>query len=598
MKYIKLFILAAVLGIYIFSCSKNYLDKRPLGQVDETALANKKGVEGLLIGAYSLLDGIGGNKSSWFSGASNWIYGSISGSEAYTGSEDGDPPRAPILAVEKFNPTSANEAIDSKWGTLYDGVQRANDVLRIMAKAKDITADDQKRIAAEARFLRAHYHFEAKKIWNKVPYIDETITYGNGNYHVSNEKDIWPDIENDLMYAVDNLAATPYSGAVGRATKYTAMALLAKAYMFQKKLTEAKPLLEAIISSGKYELVNYHVNFNPETKNSKESVFSVQMSVNDGASAATGYAYNNGNFGDVLNFPNGFLFGLQPGLCCGFFMPSQYLVNHFKTDPVTGLPDLDTYNAVDVKNDEGIESTDPFIPYTGTLDPRLDWTIGRRGIPYLDWGKHPGKTWIRRQELNGPYTPKKNSYYKSQESHLTDATFWSNGTTANNVNLIRYADVLLWAAEVEVEIGSLNKAEDYVNMIRNRAADPNGWVHTYVDPNDPSKGFTNIPAANYFIKAYPAGYFTTRGQDYARKAVRYERMLELGMEGHRFFDLVRWEIADTEINTYLQKEKLKRTYLNIAFTKNKNEYFPIPQTQIDLSAGADGVPKMKQNPGY
>ncbi len=449
-----------------------------------------------------------------------------------------------------------------------------------MAKTKDITADDQKRIAGEARFLRAHYHFEAKKIWNKVPYIDETITYGNGNYHVSNEKDIWPDIENDLKYAVANLAATPYNGAVGRATKYTAMALLAKAYMFQKKYAEAKPLLEAIIGSGKYELVNYHVNFNPETKNSKESVFSVQMSVNDGAGGL------NGNYGDLLNFPNGFLVGQQPGLCCGFFMPSQYLVNHFKTDPVTGLPDLDNFNSIDVKNDEGIESADPFIPYTGTLDPRLDWTIGRRGIPYLDWGNHPGKIWIRRQELNGPYTPKKNSYYKSQESRLTDFSFWSNGITANNVNLIRYADVLLWAAEVEAETGDLNKARDYVNRVRSRAADASGWV----------KKTDGTPAANY-----KAGEYTIAWTDksFALKAVRYERILELGMEGHRFFDLVRWGIADTEINGYLQKEKVKRTYLNDAlFKKNKNEYFPIPQTQIDLSAGADGVPKMKQNPGY
>jgi hypothetical protein len=580
MKYIKLFILTAIVGMYFFSCGKNNLDKRPLGQVDETALANKKGVEGLLVGAYSLLDGIGGNKSDYYSAASNWIYGSICGSEAYTGSEDGDFARVPILPIEKFYPTAANEALASKWGTLYDGVQRANDVLRIMAKAKDISPDDQKRIAGEARFLRAHYHFEAKKIWNKVPYIDETITYGNGNYHVSNEKDIWPDIENDLKYAVDNLAATPYNGAVGRATKYTAMALLAKAYMFQKKFTEAKPLLEAIIGSGKYELVNYHVNFNPETKNSKESVFSVQMSVNDHADGL------NGNYGDVLNFPNGFLFGLQPGLCCGFFMPSQYLVNHFKTDIVTGLPDLDNFNSIDVKNDEGIESIDPFIPYTGTLDPRLDWTIGRRGIPYLDWGLHPGKTWIRRQELNGPYSPKKNSYYKSQEYRLTDASFWSNGTTANNVNLIRYADVLLWAAEVEAEIGDPNKARDYVNRVRSRAADASGWV----------KKTDGTPAANYKVGLYTNSW---TDKSFAVKAVRYERILELGMEGHRFFDLVRWGIADTEIKSYLQKEKIKRTYLNDAvFTKNKNEYFPIPQTQIDLSAGADGVPKMKQNPGY
>jgi len=591
MKYIKLLVFAAVVGILVYSCKKTYLDKRPLGQVDETALANKKGVEGLLIGAYSLLDGVAGFRYGWAAAASNWIYGSITGSEAYKGSEDYD--QTDIKPIENFSVTASNSFLPEKWGAVYDGVQRANDVLRIMAKAKDISPDDQKRIAAEARFLRAFYHFEAKKIWNKVPFIDETITYGNGNYHVSNEKNIWPDIENDLKYAKDNLATTPYGNAVGRANKYTAMALLAKAYMFQKKFAEAKPLLEAIIGSGKYQLVNYHDNFNPATKNSNESIFSAQMSVNDHADGV------NGNVGDILNFPFGFLYGQQPGLCCGFFMPSQYLVNHFKTDSVSGLPDLDNFNIQDVKNDQGVESSDPFTPYAGTLDPRLDWTVGRRGIPYLDWGLHPGKIWIRVQEQNGPYTPKKNPYYKSQEGRLTENTGWTNGVTANNVNLIRYADVLLWAAEMETEIGSLDKAQDYVNMIRNRAADPNGCVHTYIDPSDPTKGFTNTAAANYFIKVYPPGYFTTKGQDYARRAVYYERMLELGMEGHRFFDLVRWGIADKEINTYFLKEKILRTYLNSAsFTKNKNEFFPIPQKEIDLSAGADGIRMMKQNPGY
>ena len=185
-------------------------------------------------------------------------------------------------------------------------------------------------------------------------------------------------------------------------------------------------------------------------------------------------------------------------------------------------------------------------------------------------------------------------FSKSQEGVLTDLA-WSN-LTANNINLIRYADVLLWAAEVEVEIGDLNKARDYVNQVRRRAADPSGWVHTYIDPNKPELGFTNIPAADYKVGEYTSPW---TDKSFALKAVRYERMLELGMEGHRFFDLVRWNIADVEIAAYKEKEKLKRTYLaELQFTKNKSEYFPIPQTQIDLSAGPDGIPKMKQNPGY
>jgi hypothetical protein len=593
MKWIKSYLIILAVAILCSTCGKSYLDKRPIGKLDEAALANKRGVEGLLIGAYSLLDGINGDiDGNWYSAASNWIYGSICGSEAYKGSEPDDEPD--IVVIEKFKSTQYMAHLEIKWRIVYDGVQRANEVLRVMQKAKDISAEDQKRIGAEARFLRAHYHFEAKKIWNNVPYIDETITYGNGNYHVSNEKDIWPDIERDLKYAMDSLSDTPYGNAVGRATKYTAMALLAKAFMFQKKFTQAKPLLEAIIGSGKYKLVKYADNFNPETRNSDESVFSVQMSVND---RSAGY---NGNYGDVLNFP----FIPNQGDCCGFFQPSQYLVNHFKTDQVTGLPDLTNFNNVDVTNDEGYESSDPtFIPYGGTLDPRLDWTVGRRGIPYLDWGNNPGKDWIRRQDYFGPYSPIKNAYYKSQLGSLTDQAYWTNGTTTNNVNLIRYADILLWAAEVEAEIGSFDKAQQYVNMIRNRMTDHHEyWVHKYLNDNNPQGGFytddTHL-AANYFIKPYPAGDFTAKGKDFALKAIRFERMLEFGMEGHRFFDLVRWGIADAEINPYFLKEKTLRSYLNDAhFTKNKNEYFPIPQTQIDLSAGADGIPKMTQNPGY
>jgi hypothetical protein len=639
MKYKIIFLNVFTAGVILFSCNKNKLNQPALGLLDDAALANKNGVEGLLIGAYALLDGVSsddrGSVGSYYSGASNWIYGSLCGSEAYKGSDINDQPA--ITEIETFNATAATSGpLDDKWKALYAGIARANAVLRVMRLAKDMTSADTTEVRAEAVFLRAWYHFEAVKIWNKVPFVDETVTYDAGNYYLNNDSLIWPAIDNDLMYATKNLPAT--QTAVGRANKWAAEAYLAKAYMFEHRYADAKPLLEDLIGKGvtsgglNYALGNYADNFNAEFKNKNEAVFSVQMSVNDGAQGW------NGNIGDILNYP----YGGGPNGCCGFFQPSQWLVNHFKTDPVTGLPDPDHFNDVNVKNDEGIESTDQFMPDTRTLDPRLDWSVGRRGVPYLDWGPHPGKVWIRDQPFGGPYASIKNIFYQSQIGHFNES-FWGTtyGATANNVNLIRYSDILLWAAEVEVEIGDLNKAKDYVNRVRARAADSSGWVKN--DYNIPfAKKVTNNPAEfaaiddpsfkdirqlqwvvrkdlnqtwlalivnpdgtkvwnAYSVPHYKIGLYNNGWTDreFARKAVRYERVLELAMEGHRFFDLVRWGIADQEINGYLQNEQKSRNYLNgSVFIKGKNEYFPIPQSQIDLSVDAHRVQHLHQNPGY
>jgi hypothetical protein len=561
-----------------FSCKKTWLEQSPLGGIDESQLTNKKGVEALLTGAYSLLDGAGSAKNDFLAASSttaNWIYGSICGTEAYTG-RTGDI--TAINAMEQFEATSENSLLAAKWGTLYDAIQRCNDVLRIMKKASDIDADDQKRIEGEARFLRGFYHFELKKIWKNIPFVNEDISYENNNYRLSNEKDCWPDIEADLKFAADNLPVDPYKGAIGRATTFTAKALLAKALLFQQKFSAARPFLYDIINSSRFSLGKYADNFFFSIHQNPESVFFVQMSVNDGGGGW------NGNWGNQLTF---LIKG--PGGCCDYLKPSQFLVNHFKTDFLTGLPDLDHFNDVDVTSDEGIASGNPFTPYPGTLDPRLDWTVGRRGIPFLDWGIHPGQDWAFEPENFGHYSPKKNMFYSASQSQITDASYWAS-TTANTFTIIRYAEILLWAAEVEIESGELEKGRQFINLVRERAADQAGWVK-----NDAG---TFAPfAANYKIGIYPAGSFTSK--EMAIKALRFERMLELGLEGHRFFDLVRWGIAKEEIDLYLQKEKVKRTYLNIVnFKKNCNEYFPIPVRQIDLSIGADGKPQMKQNPCY
>jgi hypothetical protein len=370
--------------------------------------------------------------------------------------------------------------------------------------------------------------------------------------------------------------------------------------MFEKKYSDAKPLLDELISSGttsdgiKYDLINYGSNFNPAQnhKGDAEAVFVVQMSVNDGSGNAqnNGDGVSNGNYGDLLNFP----YNDGPGACCGFFNPSQDLANAYKTD-ANGLPILNgSYNSgSDVNSSTG--------PYTGTLDPRIDWAIGRKGIPYLDWGPHPGDAWIRDPANNGHFNAKKNVYAKSQKGTLSSTeSYWaSTELTANNVNVIRFADVLLWAAEADLNLGDPSTALTLVNRVRSRAADPKGWVYaggaTY-DASSSTYTPQTTPAADYKIGLYPAGAFSD--PVYAMKAIIFERRLELSMEGQRFFDLVRWGIAAPVLNAYQAYIKnYVPYYVGTSFTAGKNEYAPIPQGQID-AINSSGTVYLKQNPGY
>ena len=333
--------------------------------------------------------------------------------------------------------------------------------------------------------------------------------------------------------------------------------------------------MEKTASGQKYALVDdFTTLFNAANSINPEAIFAIQNAVNTGSVA-------NANPDNVLNFP----FSGGPGSCCGFFQPSFEMANSFRTN-ANGLPLLDgSYNTGvnQIKTDQGLSSADPFTPDAGPLDPRIDYSVGRRGIPYLDWGPHPGANWIRDQVYGGPFAPKKFIYPKSQEGTLTDGTGWTPGYTAINYNIIRYADVLLLAAEAEVEAGSLEKARGYVNQVRARAANPAVFV----------KGTDGKPVANYVISQYATPWTS---QATARDAVRFERKLELSGEGHRFFDLVRWGVAEKAVNAFLAYEssKLPGTYAGAKFTANKNEYMPIPQQQIDLQ----GTAVLKQNTGY
>jgi hypothetical protein len=578
----------ALFVIMVISCSKSYLEKGALGSTSETTLATEGGVEGLLTGAYSLMD-----KGGWPSG--NWVFGGVCSDDAHTGTEAGA--LQPIPSFENYTFDATTYPLDDKWKGIYAGVQRANDVLRILAKVpgNQITSAQYTQLKAEAIFLRAVYHLSAAKMWKNVPYIDETVSFTNGNYNVPNTASVWPFIEKDFQFAADSLTATKTDA--GKANSWAAKAFLIKTYMFEHKYKEAQTLLDDVITKGitangkKYALTaRFEDNFDPAKKNNEESVFAVQMSVNDGAAGANGNTSN----GIGYSGPYG-----GPFPTYGFYQPSFSLVNSYKTDPATGLPLITTFNNSDITNDQNVSSATPFTLYAGTLDPRLDWTIGRRGIPYLDWGLNPGMNWVRQQSVAGPYLNVKGSCPQSEPR------FEENYSKAVNDVLIRFADVLLWAAEVEVETGSLSKAEMYVNQVRGRMSDPAGWVHTYIDPASPLKGFTNTPAANYKIGLY-TGQFAAQGQAFAREAVRFERKLELAMECHRFFDLQRYDnntgyMADV-LNAYILHETTITGYhfdymTGAKFIKGKHEIFAIPQNQVDLSKTDKGN-VLVQNPGY
>ncbi len=581
----KLNILASLLCLT--ACQDKFLEITPKGVYSENTLLNKKGIEGFLIGAYASLDGSQVASSLGFSGSYNWIWGSMLGGDAYkAGVSFTDQPD--LNYVMQYATPTTNPQILTKWNAIFDGIGRTNLILQKLAASTDpaLTPEIRKQIEAEARFLRAYYHFEAKKVFGNIPFLDENVEmYKVPNTDASGAYiNIWPNIEADLKFAFDNL--DEIKSGIGRANKWAAAAFLGKALLYQNKFAEAKSVFDQVIAEGKnpvgvkYSLANnYGNNFRLQTQGNAEVILEVQNAVGDGASNNT-----NGFFEVLLCYPN----GIAGGTNSWFYRPSQNLVNSFKTNE-NGLPLIGSYNNSDVTSHENYSDTDNFIPYQGNLDPRLDHTVGRRGIPFHDWGvinsvaftAPPGESIT----VGGPYAGKKHVFSQSEfNSGKAVRSSWYIAS-ALRYQVFRYADLLLMAAECEVELGNLSKALDYVNRVRERAA------------NSPIQDILgNSPAANYLVKPYTS----FASQEDARQAVRFERRIELGMEGHRFFDLVRWGIASQVINDeYLPRESQKRVAAlgGARFTPNKSEYQPIPDYAITQSM-VDGVPTLKQNPGY
>lgn len=619
---------ALVCGLVFTSCDLlkgDFLDRSARGAVSEEVLADKEGgVDALLTGAYGALD-----EGFWHSSPDNWVFGAVAGGMAHKGSFLGD--QGPILTIARMQHEPTNGFFNSLWQNRFEGVSRTNSVLQVLSQVEDMSEQERNRIAGEARFLRGHYYFELKKNFGNVPWTDETTENLKQPNTGPNHPDIWQKIEEDFQFAIDNLPEV--APDAGRVNRWAAAAYKAKAHLYQEEWQEAADLFTQVIDQGgtstgkSYALTpKYQDMFNAATEDNSGMVFRIPQTGQDGSGTV-----NNSRRGDILNWPQ------NPSpitSCCGFYRPTLWLVNSFRVND-QGLPlSLDPAEGENVKNDQGLEFSEHFELGTQPLDPRLEWTVGRRGVPFHDWGPHEGKLWGIAQSVEGPFIGKKHIYRRSQRSTFGVPTW--GGASAVDYKIIRFADVLLMAAEAEAELGNLEQARQYVNRVRERAANPEGqvtnsmnedfafatvdseeemlaldaserdWVvrtdrnSTFVllkgDPGN-IENWNEYKLPEYRVSPYPASAFSNK--EAALRRIRFERKLELGMEGHRFYDLVRWGIADERLDAYYQFEtsNLVPDVEGGDFTSNRNEVYPIPQRQIDLST-VDGEPTLQQNPGY
>ena len=610
MKKILIIMASFALLAILYSCSESFLTKEPLGSSSETVFYNEKGIDALLIGAYGIIDGGAVWEVSWGASIQNWTYGSVMSDDAYKGSELTD--QIPVNDMERWEVMTTNNYPSEKWKLcLGMGTYRCNDIIRIVGLTDGLDPAKKDEFLAEARFLRAMYTFEAWLVFgDKIPILTlETIAAAGSADKISNVNEphaVLNQIVADLDYAASILPNR--QSQPGRPTKWAAKALAARAYMQELNYTAAKPLLQEIIDDGGFSLMpNFMDNYRIASNNNAESIFEIQADVNDGACCS-----GNAEMGIGLNWPH----GSDIGMCCGFHTPSQNLVNAFKVD-ANGLPLFDTFNNTDLANDQGVASEAVFNTFTDPVDPRLDWTVGRRGIPYRDWGICRGRDWDRYQPYGGPYMPaSKPFFYKSERYTLSTTTGWMTGNNANNFRYLRLTHVLLWRAECAAFEGDVATALDLVNQIRDRADNEIVMGKVLINQLPPSvypwgPGTTDAdyrvsnasvdwtqPAANYDIGEYAA--FADANE--AMRAVQWEIRLEFATEGMRFFDLRRWDklpagmrvdMAAT-LNAFQQADLRVRTVMQGAvFNMGRDEYQPVPQTQMDLQPGV-----LVQQDGY
>ena len=556
--------------ILLCSCS-DFLDEQvPQATLTQDEVKNPEYIDNVLISAYAGLVSIEDMNASF----SLWNYDTRS-DDAYVGGSDFSDGE-PFHRLEKSTGVMTTDwPFSSIWTRFYNYLSRVSLSLDILASADQENATIRQR-TAEMKFLRAYGHFQLKRLFKKIPFVNklnmEEEDYNSlSNTEYTNDEG-WQQIINDLE---DAYAVLPVTQAdKGRPTKAACAAFLAKVYLYKAyhqddansnqvtSISEAD--LQKVVDYTAPSIYNgyglesdLHNNFRPEEQyeNGKESLWAIQYSRNDGT------VYGN------LNFSNRLIVPCIPKVHdsgCDFYKPSHNLVSAYRTNS-DGLPMLD--NFADAEYTVGSNQT---------VDPRLFVTVGVPGTPYMfnaNFMISESNAWSRSGGTFGYFV----SLKQNVDPALTDSYLYlcdSQWASSMNRIVFRYADVLLMRAEALAQLGQTAEAIALVNTVRERAA---GMAVNSVVSNYPNKY-----GVHYAVGKYNGSY----SKDQAMKIIKMERRLELAMECERFFDLVRWGDAATVLNKYYTSESDKMNFLSGSqFTANKNEYLPVPWEQMAASNG-------------
>ena len=530
-------------GLFAATSCNDMLDIKPSGQFTSDQITDES-IEGLMASAYAGLEShFFGNNESFCAPITNWVF-DVRSDDAYKGG-GGVSMEANIHQLEISNLTSDNATNYNKWRNNYYAIARVHQAMNAINASQGLTGKDA--LIGELKLLRAYFYFDLIRIFERIPYLTETSIATETRFDEFTRDEIFGFIKQDIKDAWNSLPET--QAEEGRFGKYVAAALMAKVSAFTSDWANVIEYSDYVINSGKYELYDNFLDMSKiEFNNRKESIMAIQFST----------ANNNAhiNWNNLLNttYSEGNLFGSGDD----FFLASQDLVNAFRTDD-KGLPLFDTFNDVKVTSD-----------YEGNVDPRLDFTVGRIGFPFR--GHTYNSKWCRAYDVYGEYSGKK-GLIDPASPEMVQGFPW--GASALNFCLIRYADILLLKAEALIETNSsLDTARQLINMVRAKADRSIDGSYTPVELN-PMK-------ANYYVGQYPAEGWN---QEYARKAVRMERRLELAMEGNRWFDLVRWGNVLEVVNNYMQSEAKLRPYYEGASISSDEIFLAIPLTEVQNGGG-------------